>query len=214
MYCRCRGRILKLSYFPGKPQVKLAKFCALRPNFVKLCGCMPNNVCVCIYHANFIEACTVLHKSVEGFPSYGPELNPLLVCCEFQKDCWFKTCAECSPKKIEAKLLNMIAGSGHKVVKWLQCKHDKVKNRTQRHEEHGTVKILMEYFISIYKEFLKHSFTKTQQSEDFNIDRDFVNSEANEEECLLQVDYAENHKCESQDEAHTAHWNQQQVSIH
>lgn len=174
---------------------------------------MPNNGCVCIYHANFIEACSALHKAVPQFPSYSLDLTQLLVCCEFGRDCWFKTCDDCSPKKIEEKLFNIIAGSGLKLVKWLQWKHDKVKNRTQRHEEHGTVNVLMTYFVSIYKDFLKHSYTKEQQSEDFNIDREFVNSEENVKECVLQVDYAENHKCESQDDSHTAHWNQQQVRI-
>lgn len=199
------------SYILGKPGVKLAKFCALRPFFVKLCGCMPNNTCVCIYHANYIEACTVLHKAVSIFPSYGPELTQLLVCCEFDRNCWFKTCDDCSPKKIEEKLFDIISGSDHKVVKWMLWKHDKTVNRTQRHEERGTVIMLMNYFVSIYKDFLKHSYTKEQQSDDFNIDREFVNSEQNVYECVIQVDFAENHKCESQDEASTAHWNQKQV---
>lgn len=204
----------KSSHFSGKPGVKLAKFCALRPKFVKLCSCMPNNVCVCIYHANFIEACTVLHKSVPQFPAYGPELTQLLVCCEFNRDCWFKTCTDCSLKNIEIKLFDIIAGSGHKMIIWTQWKHDKSKNRTQKVDEQGSVEKLLIYFISMCKDFLRHSFTKNQQSEDFNIDREFVNSEENVTECVLQVDFAENYKCESQDEAHTAHWNQQQVRIY
>lgn len=173
---------------------------------------MPNNACVCIYHANFIEACNVLHKTVPEFPSYSSELTQLLVCCEYSRDCWFKTCADCAPKKIEQKLKDIIAGSGDTMVKWKQWKHDKAKNRTQRTEEHGTLTMLLNYFISIYKDFLKHSFTKNEQSEDFNEDREFVNSKENVEECVLQVDFAENAKCESQDEAHAAHWNQAQVS--
>lgn len=173
---------------------------------------MPNNVCVCIYHANFIEACTVLHKHVQEFPAYGTELTQLLVCCEFNRDCWFKTCADCSPTIVEQKLREIVAGKNNVKVTWLQWKQDKVKKRTQRDPEHGTITQLLNYFISIYRDFLKHSYTKNEQSDEFNIDREYINSETNVKECLVQVDFAENFKCEAQDEAVNAHWNQHQVS--
>lgn len=196
--------------YPDKPPVKLAKFCALRPAHVQLVNLTPKNVCVCIYHENFIQCCTVLHKYLPQFPPYGIELKRLLTCNDETKDCWFKDCAHCGPKIVETKLRALIKGNEKKQLKWWQWEKDETTNRTEKKQKAGTTKKLIDYFISVYQTFLKHSYTNRQQKESFN--SDLKNVDLLKDECLLQCDFAENWTNESQDEVTNAHWNQKQVS--
>ena len=57
--------------------------------------------------------------------------------------------------------------------------------------------------------FLQHVFIKRQQSLYFNE----TLKNLNEEECVIQVDFAENYSCSHQDETQTAHWSQEQVTL-
>ncbi len=53
--------------------IKLSLFCKLRPSHVLLMSQMPHNVCLCIYHDNFISAVNAISKAVPGFPKYDDE---------------------------------------------------------------------------------------------------------------------------------------------
>ena len=57
--------------------------------------------------------------------------------------------------------------------------------------------------------FLQHVFVKRQQSSYFNE----TLKNLNEEECVIQVNFAENYSCSHQDEIQTAHWSQEQVTL-
>lgn len=106
--------------YPDKPPVKLSKFSASRPEHVQLVNSTPLNVCLCIYHENFIQCCTVLHKHLLSFPAYGLELKRLLTCNDSSKDCWFKSCAHCLPENVEKKLRALVKGNEKKSIEWWQ----------------------------------------------------------------------------------------------
>lgn len=196
--------------YPDKPPVKRAKFCALRPSHVLLVESTPKNVCLCIYHENFVQCCAVLHQHLAQFPAYGTEFKRLVTCNDDSKDCWFKDCQHCSPKIVEKKLRELIKGNEKKSVKWWQWEKDDTTNRTEKKQKSGTVKKLLDHLIGNYRAFLIHSFTNRQQKDAFN--NDLKNADLHSDECLIQCDFAENWTNESQDEVSSAHWNQKQVS--
>lgn len=195
----------------NEPQVKLSKFSSLRPEHVKLVGSTPRDVCVCQYHANFFECCKTLHDNVPGFPNYADVTN-LLVCEKPTQDCWFKKCKGCSTTKTNKKLLRLVeTADKRKIVKCMRWMKDDTTNRTQKQAESGTIAKLMSYFGDIYPKFLQHKYVRRIQAECFTRDRTTVAAEANSNVALLQIDFAENYKCEAQDEVQAAHYNQKQV---
>lgn len=184
----------------------------MRPDHVKLAKDMPHNVCVCKYHSNFIECCNVLHANLPEFPAYGRESMQLFVCDESSKDCCFKTCVKCNPTIIGAKLKTMAkkCNDTKKELKWKLWEKLPNQKRTQRNDKTGNVIKLMDYVITIYQDFLIHSFTNHEQMEYFKYDCKV--SESDPEICVLDIDFAENYTTEAQDEVPEAHWNQKQVS--
>lgn len=93
-------------------------------------------------------------------------------------------------------------------MQWIK---DETANRFQNCSEKGPRNKLVDYFLSIYPKFLKHSYVKREQEKAFTADRKRVNSDQHLSEAILQVDFAENFKCECQDEVQQAHYNQKQV---
>lgn len=77
---------------PESSQVKLSKYCVLRPQNVKLMSQASRKLCFCIYHSNFIQCYDALHKYNLNIAEYGPELIELLVCDNQTRQCYFKTC--------------------------------------------------------------------------------------------------------------------------
>lgn len=86
--------------------------------------------------------------------------------------------------------------------------------RMERHKESGTLSGLASTIATISPQFLRHSFVKRQQSEQFNkVDRQRASNVQFADEGLIQIDFAENFVCEAQDEIQSAHWNQRQISL-
>lgn len=72
---------------------------------------------------------------------------------------------------------------------------------------------LVDYLLSIYAQFLKHSYITHEQSDNFNIDQKWVDSEEHFDEAVFQLDFSENFKCVSQSEIQQANYNQKQVRV-
>ncbi|XP_037049030.1 uncharacterized protein LOC119083416 [Bradysia coprophila] len=197
------------------PSVKISKFCDLRPQHVLLMGETPRTSCLCIYHANFSQCCTALNKYIPELPKNYTEMIKLLVCENDTKDCHFKKCKKCSHNVIERKLKHISNYSTNKTmpVKYMQWLKDKTANRFENQEQTGTIQQLVNHLLDIYVQFLKHAFIMHEQAENFNSDTKLVDSSDHFDEALLQIDFAENHKCESQDEIQQANYNQKQVSL-
>lgn len=64
-----------------------SKFAELQPKHVKLSNKLPHNVCLCIYHENFILAVTALYKGVPSFPKYSVTLCEAFMCSPVTKTC-------------------------------------------------------------------------------------------------------------------------------
>ncbi|KAJ6639674.1 hypothetical protein Bhyg_12421 [Pseudolycoriella hygida] len=190
-------------------QVGLAKFCSLRPPHVKLVNSTPLAQCQCIYHNNFILCCKAINQNLPEFPTYGEQLKRLLLCENPTKECWFRSCPKCvDAKKVLANILRKSGKKAGSVAMWIQWKKD--NDRFQKCLEEGTLKSLISHFLEILPDFLKHSYVKRSQAKAFESDNEDV-PRSNGTIASLQFDFAENFKCEAQEEVQPAHWNQASV---
>ncbi len=137
----------------------------------------------------------------------------MLVCSEPTRDCWFKKCRNCAAKMVDSKLRALLTPlNEQKNVQWMQWIKDPTTNRTQQQKQRATLKDLMNYFIDIYPKFLRHLYCKREQHKSFNEDVKGISKPQNRQVAVIHSDFAENAKCESQDEVQSAHYNQKQVS--
>lgn len=130
-------------------------------------------------------------------------------------DCWFGHCDDCTGVTIPTLVALGIEIDFNLKVSWNVWRKNPKTNRTEKHaEENKTMKDLLAHTVALSPQFLKHSFTKREQAEMFNLHD--VPRAMNDEyavEGLLQVDFAENFVCIYQDEVQNAHWNQRQLSL-
>lgn len=194
--------------------IQLSKFSTFRPQHVELIADTPKQQCLCPYHSNFIQCWTAMKKYIPGFPAYDKDCPHPLTCQNPTENCWLKTCSKCTVTVVNQKLKRFCPKSiQKKPVVWQQWIKDELTNRTQNATVNGTVNDLLAYFTSIYPQFLTHSFVKREQAKSFVADQDSVDLKENLHHAVLQIDCAENFKCESQDEIQPAHYNQRQVSL-
>jgi len=171
-------------------------------------------MCLCSYHANFIEAVNALHKKVPSLPSYDDGFVKMFLCRNSTMDCWYGNCENCDGISVN-RLTEMIANVDLNTnAAWILWKKSVVAKRVEKHEETGTLLVLIAHISALSSQFLKHSFNKRQQDEMFSCyDRVRALSKNCFEKGVLQIDFAENFVCEAQDEIQSAHWNQRQISL-
>jgi hypothetical protein len=171
-------------------------------------------MCLCVYHANFIEAVSSLHHTVHSLPDYENGFVQLFVCEGSSMECWYGICKTCTGITV-SKLKQLIGNSPlNSNVKWKVWKKNNEANRVEKLEECGTLDALIVHTSALSSQFLRHSFNKREQSKMFNdCDRPRAINLKFADEGLLQVDFAENFVCVQQDEVQNAHWNQRQLSL-
>lgn len=185
-----------------------------RPENVKLINDLPHNMCMCSYHANFIDAVTALRKIVPSLPEYKNGFIEHFLCDNPTEYCWFGRCKDCTGISI-TKLNESFSGIPlNSPGKWTEWKKNDATKRIEKREKSGTLAELAAHIAALSTPFLRHSFIKCEQSEVFNkIDRPRASSAEFPDEGLLQIDFAENFVCVSQDEVQSAHWNQRQITL-
>lgn len=184
----------------------IAYFYKQRPEHIELISGLPQNMCLCSYHANFIEAVYSLHKTVPDSPDYDHGFVQLFVCEGSPMDCWYGVCNECTGVTVP-KLTDLIGDTLlDSDVSWMVWRKNTQANRVEKREETGTLATLIAHTAALSSQFLKHSFNKREQSEMFNAhDRPRALNVEFPDEGLLQVDFAENFVCEAQDGVQNAH---------
>lgn len=171
-------------------------------------------MCLCTYHSNYIEAIVALHKYVPSLPDYDNGFVEQFLCDEPKKDCWFGRCDDCHGISIE-KMNELIGDTPlNSNVSWMVWKKDKKTKRFEKVEENQKLSALLVHIVSISPQFLRHHFVKREQADTFNkYDLQRASDKQIDDEGLLQIDFAENFVCESQDEIQSAHWNQRQLTL-
>lgn len=204
-----------------------------RPENVKVIADLPHKVCLCSYHANFIDAVNALKKYVPNVRSYDNGFIQQFLCVESSMDCWYGQCDNCTGITVP-KIIAFLGDTPLDLnVSWTEWKKtveqtatakkgtsqkenskSETTSRFQKKEETGPISELIAHISALSSQFLVHSFNKREQSEAFNlIDRPRALDEDYAVEALLQIDFAENFVCASQDEIQSAHWNQKQISL-
>ena len=113
-----------------------SRFYRQRPNHVKLINDLPHNVCMCSYHANFIEAVTALHRKVPNLPSYSDGFIQLFLCEISSIECWYGECRKCtgiSVSKLKELIRNTSLDSRVSWILWKKSTEAKrIKERTRK----------------------------------------------------------------------------------
>lgn len=136
----------------------------------------------------------------------------LLLCDDCNTECWLRKCTQCTKSKIQHTIEDIVESANveKSLVKWIVWKKDESASRYIKSLIRRSTEVLIQHFVEIVDKFLIHSYIKRAQSNSFEIDRKGV--DVNGIIALLQMDFAENFTCFSQDEIQSAHWNQKLVS--
>lgn len=193
-----------------EPPVKFSKFCSLRPSHIQLVNITPLDQCFCLYHTNFISCCDAINGAINEFPKYDSKLERLVLCDQPKKLCWLQKCSKCP--NVKNQLTEMMDRSGKKtfsvsITKWIK---DNDTNRFKKVVQQMTLQNLVDHFVKLLPEFLKHVYIKRTQSIAFEKDCEEVTN-GDGRTAVLQVDFAENFICEAQEEIQSANWNQATV---
>ena len=196
-------------------QISLSKFCSLRPANVKFSSDMPRDVCLCQHHENVKLLCDCLKKEIAEFPPYSGAFVNNFVCDSNSEVCMTGKCKNCPkpllPLEDELPEHDTTWYQWERVTKTLPSKTGKAKKvvKMLKVNKEGSVEDAMTSLTRQLPKFLQHVFIQRKQSQFFQ-DK-IVNLEENE--AVIQIDFAENYTCYQQDEIQAAHWSQDQVTL-
>ncbi|ESO95533.1 hypothetical protein LOTGIDRAFT_160697 [Lottia gigantea] len=188
-----------------------SKFASLRPRWVLLSSEMPHNVCGCKYHRYVILLLEALHRRYPDLiPLYSKE-NFIAHCvCDINdEDCMRNGCERCSDGKLFKEIYGNKAPADNE-FSWYQL--EDTIGFLQKVKQSGNSTDAFEELAMQLPKFNWHLFIKEKQSSSYQHMK--ISSEDTSEECLLQMDFAENFTCIWQDEIQSAHWKQRQVTIY
>ena len=122
--------------------------------------------------------------------------------------CWFGEC--CHNDSGFAAVYSLPDEVKEVDAKWFGWQ--KVNGRLSKLEEKGSFHDLYDYISSIAPKFIKHCRIKRLQAQQYELDKQLA-AEEGSKTAILQMDFAENYSCATQDEVQSAHWNRSQVTL-
>lgn len=185
--------------------IKKSKFYDLRPEFVIPIKETPRNVCICKYHANFDFLIQAVRSLVPEFPGTCKNLISKLCCNTEDEKCMTGFCLECQTD-IET-LLNDEVVDFDSILTWKQW--NEIEGFPKVVEVDGSLLDAINEIKSQLAYIKIHCFVKNAQSKYFEEKKENLE----ENECVLQVDFAENYEALYQDEISSAHWNHLQATV-
>jgi hypothetical protein len=215
------------------PNVKVSysKFVKCRPPNVKPAAFTKYNQCLCEYCTNIdLKVCSLVRfcsaHHIEPICKDRYEASRLTLCPKegeyYRKECIDRVCEACGVSNLAKtqKAVEILGQHGlsditwqswaiEEVTKTVKGKEVKKRQMTQKVQT-TTVQELIEELSTSLKEFSKHLFNAQWQARQFealkvSIPRTWV---------LLCSDFGENYICRQQDEAQSAHWSYDQVTLH
>lgn len=184
--------------------VSLSKFYEYRPKHILLSCMMPHNVCVCVHHANFNFLVEAIRMVVKNFPKSSKQLLNVLCCQLDNSDCMNGLCQHCE-NDIEFALLPLNV-SLESPITWKSWQNI---GRPQVVDISGSLSSALDSLQESLQKFKVHCFVKIIQERVFEEEK----AQLTEGSAVVQIDFAENYACISQDEIQSAHWGHQQVTI-
>ena len=194
-------------------KIGLSRFCELRPVNVRSIANLPHNVCVCTYHKNMRFALGSLVKVDRLLLSnikIGKDMSQNFVCKDSLNDCFYNKCKDL---KFFQQFLATIEPLNFETT-WYQWQKPNEKRYAviEKVKKFGSGKELIAHIMSMREKFTTHANIKGNQSKCFKLSiTKSMNPSLNV--ATIQVDYAENFKCFSQNEPQAAHYGQNQISL-
>lgn len=195
--------------FKGEVGVNLgkSKFFSLRPPEVLHERDIPASVCVCRVHSDMDGLLSGLAKTFSGaIPATGRELLAATVCNRESEPCMLVDCDKC--KENLGNLINDLVIDSDVQVGFSTWEEGASGYLHVVRKEVPPITAL-EMLEDKYIKYAKHCYIKDQQEKYFQ----HTKAALMDNECVMQVDFAENYACVMQDEIQSAHWRHRQVSI-
>ena len=174
---------------------------------------MPHNMCLCLYHENFINAVNCIQKVIPEFSKYGDdddskEFYDTFFCSEMTMECFSNSCKACKDSFIDS-IQGVCSAESHLKVVWYEWKEK--GGRQHKEKQCGSLEELAKHISDIALEFFEHCYVKRSQQKAYT--KCLHTTENDHQLAVIQLDFAENYKCIAQDEIQNDHWNQAQLSI-
>lgn len=210
--------VLFCQSYPNSP-IKKSTFYELRPPYVLPISDMPHNVCTCVYHENFNN----LIKSLQGqnIADFLTDDKQFLekVCCQIdQQSCMLNECKNCPGIRNLFTSTEITGDSIVQVRQWIyeeriiiskNKKDEKKIRRLELSESQMSVQQVIDKLEEKLEHFKAHYFINKVQSKLLHSITENVPIDT----IVLQADFSEKFCIKYQDEAQSAYYNQQHITI-
>ena len=207
--------------------LSLSSFYRLKPKNIKPRRSLPMNQCTCSPCGNFsLNRDALIANNVKGVPKKSSAAACTFLCPiegnsidirDYKRDCIYSNCAECTPDKIQDKIMNLNPKiNWKKNTSWHQWEYiKKVVNGKEcsafeRVKYTGTLEELLEHYTIECKDMPLHLLNLEWQKSMYIQNRDVLQPG----EVQLVIDYAKNYAHTSQNEPQSAHWDRTQSTLH
>ena len=202
------------------------KFAKLRPSNVKTMGKNTFFTCLCEYCTNVEMKLTSLKsfsstkRLTHSVPENKYEASRLTLCEKennhYKVECLHRSCRNCGIQQLDNKFQPLTEQYGEHMITWRMWENQrtvfngKTSTRKMLKEHKTTINVLISNLKDDIATFSLHLANAQWQSLQFehlrqNIPKEWI---------LYVMDYAENYTCNYQDEIQSAHWSQEQATIH
>ena len=211
-------------------KVSLSKFAALRPVHMTTVTKSKMNQCLCEKCTNCDMKLQTLNR-ICGHIESSLKLNDRYICVDKtlcakingrrQMSCLDRNCEECGVKCLEEHYKCVLKGEESEdirtqAVSWQEwgvtkaTKDGKTFKKKSLLERKATLQELIHILCDDISTLAKHLFVASWQYQQCKEVRDNLPEGA----VLMQADFAENYRCDYQDEIQSAHWSYSQVTVH
>jgi hypothetical protein len=199
-YLTCTLKEAHSIFTEKRPEIKCSysKFSSLRPPHIRLQSQLPEVTCLCRYHENFNSLVKALRPVLPPEVGSAKEFLKKVVCHVEKEECMLESCRECCDKfqVFCDQLLGDLDEIAPAFYIWETSGERKVRI------EDFTFNDILKKVVADIGAFKKHCFIKWAQSTAFQVDRNHIEPST----CIIQVDFAENYKCDVQDEIQAHHF--------
>ncbi|CAF3403688.1 unnamed protein product [Rotaria sp. Silwood2] len=194
----------KISY-PNE-KIGSTSFSLLRPKHILPICDIPQNVCLCKYHANVDLLLSSLNP-ILNTPRTTSLFREALVCNSEDEECMSSKCNNCGNLKNFDKLFECDDETRKKDLTYFQWKTN--DSKILKMEQFGTVQNAINELKNQTYNFLIHSFITHVQYAHF----EECKNNATRSSIVLQIDFSENYRTAYQNEIQNAFFNYNQVSL-
>ncbi|CAF3263065.1 unnamed protein product [Rotaria sp. Silwood2] len=181
-------------------------FSLLRPKHVLPMSDIPQNVCLCKYHAN-IDLLLSSISSILNTPKTTALFREALVCDSNDKNCMSSNCTTCGDLKYFDKIFECNEELGGEDLCYSQW--ETINAKIVKTEKSGTIQDAISDLKIKANDFLMHSFITHVQYLYF----EECKQNATPTSIVLQIDFSENYRTKYQDEVQNAFFNYKQVGL-